>query len=90
MRPVSVDVVSVERDGALGYALLLIGDDEVRVKLHPDPEAVALLAGPERAVEREGPGLELLKRHAADRAGHEGGVGLLVTVLVDGYDKSLL
>ena len=57
----------------------LSGMIEIGVELHLHPEPVALLAGPERAVEREHPGLEFLERHPADRAGHEGRVGGLLT-----------
>jgi hypothetical protein len=69
--------------------LLLSGMIRSGIELHPDPKAVALLAGTERAVEGEHPGLEFLERHPADRAGHERRAGLLMTVLIDGDDKPL-
>jgi len=69
--PVPVEEVPVEGDCPLGDRLRGVRDDEVRVELHPDPEPVALLAGPERAVEGEHPGLQLLERQAADGAGEE-------------------
>ena len=48
---------------------------------------MTLLAGPERAVEREHPGLEFLECHPADRAGHERGVrGLLPVFARDEHE----
>ena len=82
LAPEPVHRVAVRGDGAVRDAPLLVRDDQVRVELHLDPEPVAFLAGPERAVEREHPGLEFLERHPADRAGHEGRVGGLLPLFI--------
>ncbi len=81
LAPEPVHRVAVWRDGSVREAPVLVRDDEVGVELHLDPEPVALLAGAERAVEGEHPGLEFLECHPADRAGHEGRVGGLRLVL---------
>jgi hypothetical protein len=65
------------RDDALLEAGLLVGDDELRVDLLLDPEAVALGAGAERAVEGERPRLELLEGQVVVEAGQVLGVGAL-------------
>ena len=49
------------RDGALVEAARRVGDDQLRVDLHPGAEAGARRAGAERAVERERARLELLE-----------------------------
>ena len=40
-----------------------VWNEHFRVEFHPDAKPLAFLAGPERAVEREHPGLEFLERH---------------------------
>ncbi len=87
LAPVAVEEVPVERDGAVGDAFAPVRYDQVGIELHPYPESVALLAGPEGAVEGEHTGLEFLKRHTADRAGHERRTDLLAPILVDGDDE---
>ena len=82
LAPEPVHRVAVRGNGPVRDAPVLVRDDQVGVELHLDPEPVALLAGPERAVEREHPGLEFLERHPADRAGHEGRVGGLLPVFI--------
>lgn len=86
---VPVEVVPVEGDCPLRDRFGSVGDDEVRVKLHLDPEPVALLAGPERAVEGEHPGLEFLEGQAADGTGKEGREDALLPLLREGDNESL-
>ena len=82
LAPEPVHRVAVRGDGAVRDAPVLVRDDEIGIELHLDPETMALLAGPERAVEREHPGLEFLERHPADRAGHQGRVRGLLPLFV--------
>ncbi len=57
------------RDRALGQRLLRVGDDQLRVDLHPGAQARALRAGTPRRVERERPGLQLVEGQPVVRAG---------------------
>ena len=89
LAPEPVHRVAVRGDGPVSEATVLVRDDEIGVKLHLDPEPVALFAGAKRAVERKHPRLELFKRHPADRAGHEGRVGGLFLILTCDEDQPL-
>ena len=89
LAPEPVDRIAVRGDGAVGNTPLLVRDDEVRIELHLHAEAMALLTGAERAVEREHPRLEFLKSHPADRARHEGRVRGLHPVPASHENKTL-
>ena len=50
------------RDRSAGQRLARIGDDQLRIHLHPVAETMAVGAGAERSVEGERPRLELIDR----------------------------
>ena len=76
------------RDRPLVERLARVGDDQLRVDDHPGAEPVAVGAGAERRVEREGPRLELLERQVVVHAGEVlGEHPLAVRVVVGQVDE---
>ncbi len=77
------------RDRALVDRGRRVGHDELGVDLHPGPEAGALGAGAERAVERERPRLQLLEAQVVIRAVQVLGVRPLAVRVVLGQVDEL-
>ena len=88
LAPPAVYDVPVKGHRTIGYAQLLVRYDQIGIKLHFYAQAVADLTGSKWGIEREHAGLKLLKGHAADGAGHLGGVELFM-IAQEGYDQPL-
>ncbi|MPN00305.1 hypothetical protein SDC9_147499 [bioreactor metagenome] len=70
LAPVTVKKVPVNSNSSVSNTQAFVRNYEIRIEFHLKPEPIAGFTCTEGTIEREHPGLEFFKSHAADRTCH--------------------